>query len=150
LIPELLQIGVSKLDISSIKKKLSTTKFSVPDQAFRLECASLRPYTRYFVLFDQLDFTNFCVQDGKRLGDVLISDAYGKLNFTFYWNKQNEDLILSNKNFATIFDRSVGNKLLTITDKSGTSFVNKMLFFNNNAPDMMFTRYTQASNIVTT
>lgn len=138
------------MDISQVKKKLSASQFSVPDQSFRLECASLRPYTRYFVIFDKLDFTGFCVQDGKQLGETLISDGYGKLNFTFYWNRQNEAIIFGNKTFANIFRDIMGNKLLTITDKSGISFINKTIFFTNNTPDIMFTKYTQASNIVTT
>jgi hypothetical protein len=138
------------LDISQVKKKLSTSTFSIPDQSFRIECSSLRPYTRYFVVFDKLDFTGFCVQDGKKIGNPLITDAYGKLNFTFYWNQQNENAILNNTQFSKIFSQTSGNKLLTITDKSGTSYINKTIFFVNKSPDIMFSKYTQASNIVLT
>ena len=138
------------MDISQVKKKLSTSTFSIPDQSFRIECSSLRPYTRYFVVFDKLDFTGFCVQDGKKIGNPLITDAYGKLNFTFYWNQQNENAILNNTQFSKIFSQTSGNKLLTITDKSGTSYINKTIFFVNKSPDIMFSKYTQASNIVLT
>ena len=137
------------MDITNVKKRLSQAQFSVPDQSFQIQCASLRPFTRFFCVFDKIDYTAFCVQDGKKLGDPLISDGYGKLNFTFYWNRQNEEAILSNPNFARIFKPLSGNKILTITDKSGTSYVTKTIFFTNNTPDIMFTKYTQASNIVT-
>jgi hypothetical protein len=138
------------LDISSIKNNLSARRFDVPDQSFRFECASLRPYTRYFVVFEKLDYSNFCVQDGKRIGSQLITDGYGKLNFTFYWSRSNENAILQNKNFAKYFDTNAGNKLITITDKTGTSYINKTIFFTNNTPDIMITKYTNASNIVLT
>jgi hypothetical protein len=131
------------LDLNNVRKNLSARKFEVPDQSFRIECASLRPYTRYYVIFDKLDFTQFCTQDGKRLGEALISDGYGKLDFTFYWNRENEINILQNKQFSKLFDKNLGNKLITIT-----SFINKTIFFTNNTPDVMFTKYTQASNIV--
>ena len=136
------------MDLTTVKKNLSARKFDVPDQSFRIECTSLRPYTRYYVIFDKLDFTQFCAQDGKRLGETLISDGYGKLDFTFYWNRENEINILQNKQFNKLFDKNLGNKLITITDKSGTSFINKTIFFTNNTPDIMFTKYTKASNIL--
>ena len=138
------------MDISGIRKNLTAKRFSVPDQSFRFECASLRPYTRYYVIFDKLDYTSFCVQDGKSLSDTLISDGYGKLNFTFYWGRSNESDILENKQFNRYFDTNSGNKLVTISDKSGTSFINKTIFFTNNTPDIMFTKYTNASTIVLT
>jgi hypothetical protein len=102
------------------------------------------------VIFDKLDYTSFCVQDGKSLSDTLISDGYGKLNFTFYWGRSNESDILENKQFNRYFDTNSGNKLVTISDKSGTSFINKTIFFTNNTPDIMFTKYTNASTIVLT
>lgn len=136
------------MDLTAIKKNLSSKKFDVADQAFRIECSSLRPYTRYYVIFDKLDFTQFCTQDGKRLGEALITDGYGKLDFTFYWNRENEISVLANKQFSRLFDKNLGNKLITITDKSGTSYINKTIFFTNNSPDIMFTKYTKASNIL--
>ena len=138
------------MDISSIKKNLSATKFIVHDQAFTFECNSLRPYTRYYVIFDKLDYTSFCMQDGKDMGEPLISDNYGKLNFTMYWNRSNENAILQNSQFSKIFDSPIGNKLVTISDKSGTSFINKTIFFTNNTPDVMFSKYSSGSSIVTT
>lgn len=138
------------MDISNVKKVLTARRFSVPDQAFRFECNSLRPYTRYYVIFDKLDYTDFCVQDGKTLSEPLISDGYGKLNFTFYWNRSNEAAMLDNKQFNRYFDTNTGNKVVTISDKSGTSFINKTIFFTNNTPDIMFTKYTNASTIVLT
>lgn len=136
------------MDISNIRKNLTARKFDVPDQSFRIECASLLPYTRYYAIFDKLDYTQFCVQDGKRIAEPLISDGYGKLNFTFFWNRENEASILSNKQFAKIFDKTIGNKMLTITNKSGVSFINKTIFFTNNSPDIIFNRYITASNIL--
>ena len=136
------------MDISKIKKNLTSRKFDIPDQSFRIECTSLLPYTRYYLIFDKLDYTQFCTQDGKRIGEPLISDGYSKLNFTFYWNRENEASILSNKQFGKIFDKTMGNKLLTVTNKSGSSFINKTIFFTNNNPDMLFNRYTTTSNIV--
>lgn len=138
------------MDISNIKKNLSATKFLVPDQSFRFECNSLRPYTRYYVIFDQLDYTSFCMQDGKEMGETLISDNYGKLNFTMYWNRENEQLLLENSQLSKIFDSPIGNKLVTIQDKSGASFINTTIFFTNNTPDIMFSRYSSGSSIVTT
>jgi len=138
------------LDISTVRRNLTTKRFDVPDQAFRFECASLRPYTRYYLIFDKLDYTDFCVQDGKGLSDPLISDGYGKLNFTFYWGRSNEAAMLDNKLFSRYFDSNVGNKVVTISDKSGTSFINKTIYFTNNSPDIMFSKYTNASTIVLT
>jgi hypothetical protein len=138
------------MDISLVKKSLTTKRFNVPDQAFRLECNSLKPYTRYFVIFDNLDYTSFCVQDGKRIGEPLLSDGYGNLNFTFHWNRENESKMQQNSQFGKLFDVSIGNKLLTIVNKSGTSHINKTIYFTNNNPDVMFTKYSDSSNIVTT
>jgi hypothetical protein len=138
------------MDISKIKKNLSATKFIVPDQAFRFECNSLRPYTRYYVTFDQLDYTSFCIQDGKKLGEPLISDNYGKLNFTMHWSSVSAAAIQQNSQFSKLFDSPVGNKLVNISDKTGTSFINKTIFFTNNTPDVMFTKYSSGSSIVTT
>jgi len=136
------------LDISNIKKRLALTKFSVPDQSFYMQFVSLIPYTRYYIIFDTLDYTQFCKQDGKSIGASLISDGYGKLNFTFYWSRQNQDVLLQNKTLGNIFNNSSGNKILTITNFSGTSVGSKTIQLINNTPDIMFTKYINASNIV--
>ena len=138
------------MDISSIKKNLSAAKFLVPDQSFRFECNSLRPYTRYYVIFDRLDYTSFCVQDGKNMGEALISDNYGKLNFTMFWNRENENIMMQNSQFDKLFDSPIGNKLITIQDKYGNSYINKTIFFMNNTPDIMFSKYSSSASIVTT
>lgn len=138
------------MDIAKLKKKLSSVQFEVADQAFRFECTSLRPYTRFYVIMDKVDYTPLCVQDGKGLAEPLISDGYGKLNFTFYWNRSNEEAMHANPQFKKYFDMSSGNKILLITDKSATSFVYKTIFFNSNSPDLMFSIYTNASNITLT
>lgn len=135
------------MDNSALRKKLAAAKFVAPDQAFKIECMSLRPYTRFYVIFDKLDYSAFCAQEGKRLGEPLISDGYGKLNFTFYWTRSNEAEMAQNNNFIKYFDMTVGNKPLTITDKSGTSYINKTIFFTNNNPEIIFNQYTKPSNI---
>lgn len=136
------------MDITNIQSSLSSTKFSIPDQAFEIECSSLRPYTRYYVIFDKLDYSQFCTPHGKNLGMPLISDGYGKLKFTFFWTRENQDLLAENQLFSKIFQNNSGNKILTITDKNGTSFARKTLYMTNNTPDIMFTRYINASTIV--
>lgn len=138
------------MDIANLKQSLNTMRFSIPSQAIRMECFSLKSYTRYYVIFDTLDYSSMCMQDGKAMGDALISDGYGKLNFTFYWNRSNEASMLENRMFNSLFDDNIGNKLMTITDKSGSSFINKTIFFTNNNPDIMFSKYTNASNITLT
>ena len=136
------------MDISDIRTKLSTSKFSVPDQSFDIECASLRPYTRYYVIFDNLNYSQFCSPNGKDIGAPLISDAYGKLKFTFFWTRENQSYIIDNHLFSGIFDNTSGNKILTVTDKNGSSFARKTIYFTNNSPDIMFSKYVDASNIV--
>lgn len=136
------------MDTKSIKRKLTARNFKVRGQSFRFECFSLRPFTRYYVVFDKLDFTQFCEQEGKRIGEPLISDAYGKLKFKMFWNRENEREMMSNPNFDNFFDTTIGNKLITITDKSGTSFINKTIFFTNNNPEILFDRYKKSTNIV--
>ena len=136
------------MDITEVKKRLTQNKFNVPDQSFDIECSGLKPYTRFYVIFDKFDYSDFCVQKGKSIGETLVSDGYGKLNFRFYWTRENSNLINQNRNFSKIFDSSSGNKILTIKDASGSSFVTKTIRFTNNTPDIMFTRYTDAANIV--
>ena len=138
------------MDISNIKKNLSAAKFLVHDQAFRFECNSLRPYTRYYVIFDQLDYSGFCQQDGKNIGEALISDSGGKLKFTMFWNRQNENAVLNNTQFAKLFDSPIGNKVIVIQDKSGKSFVQKTIYFTNNNPNIMFSKYNDSSSILPT
>lgn len=138
------------MNIDRVKQKLTTSKFTIPEQSFRVECASLRPFTRYFVIFDKQDFTQFCVQDGKRITEPLISDSYGKLNFTFHWTRMNESAIANNRTFSKLFDSDTGNKILVVRDRAGTSVVRKTFYFTNNTPDILFTRYTKSSNIVLT
>lgn len=136
------------MDIKEIKKRLTQAKFTVPDQSFDIKCSGLKPYTRFYVVFDKFDYSDFCVQEGKNIGDPLISDGYGKLNLKFFWTRENSNLILENKNFSKLFDNSSGNKILTISDTSGSSSVTKTIRFTNNTPDVMFTRYLDAANMI--
>lgn len=138
------------MDITNVKKNLSVTKFIVHDQAFRFECNSLRPYTRYYVVFDQLDYSGFCQQDGKNIGEALISDSSGKLKFTMFWNRQNENAVLDNSQFSKLFDSPVGNKVVVIQDKTGKSFVQKTIYFTNSNPNIMFSKYSDSSSILPT
>lgn len=138
------------MDLTSVKKRLAVTEFEVADCAFDMRCKSLRPYTRFYVLFDKLDYTDFCMQYGKRIGEPLISDGYGNLNFTFFWNRENEKAVLDNPEFKKIFETTIGNKIIVVTDKSGTSVAMQTIPFINNSPDAIFNKLVQPSNIIVT
>lgn len=136
------------MDIRKIEKKLENYKFSVKDQVFNFKCASLRPFTRYYVIFDQVDYSAFCKQSGKRISEPLITDEQGKLDFDFYWSRQNELSLEASVQLSKFFDNDLGNKIVTITDKAGISFINVTIAFNNKTPDMMFSKYLNASNLI--
>lgn len=136
------------MDNKRIEKRLENYKFVVKDQCFKFNCASLRPFTRYYVIFDQFDFTSFCKQKGKRIGEPLITDEYGKLDFEFFWNRENELSLEASTQLSKFFDSDIGNKIVTITDKAGISFINVTIAFTNKTPDMIFSKYLNASNLV--
>lgn len=136
------------MDSATLSKRLQNYNFIVRDQSFSFKCVSLRPFTRYYVIFDQYDYTAFCMQEGKRIGNPLISDASGCLNFTFFWNRGNESTLENNFELSKLFRSDIGNKLITISDKSGTSFIKVTLPFINKAPDIAFSKYLNASNLV--
>ena len=136
------------MDIKRIEKRLEGYKFKVKDQSFKFKCASLRPFTRYYVLFDQNDYTSFCKQSGKRIGEPMITDSHGKLEFDFYWSRENELSLEASAQLSKFFDTDLGNKVITITDKAGITFINVTIAFTNKTPDMMFSKYLNASNLV--
>lgn len=44
----------------------------------------LKPYTRHYFYYEVLNRSDRCKQFGKKLGDPLITDENGMLEFSFY------------------------------------------------------------------
>lgn len=57
----------------------------IPNQRFPISCAGLRPNTRHYFTFNGVDKSAACRQTGKALGEALITNSTGQIQFEFYF-----------------------------------------------------------------
>lgn len=65
---------------------LNNIVYSAGERDFRISCTGLRPKTIHKFYVEDVDMTASCKPYNGDVGDDLVTDEYGKLNFTYYHN----------------------------------------------------------------
>lgn len=69
----------------------NSAEFVVTPEPFVINAVGLKPNTKHLFLYDGIDYSTRCEQTGKTLGEDLITDSNGTLEFTFYLSVYNPD-----------------------------------------------------------
>ena len=118
-----------------IDQYLSNFSFNIPDQMFYISVKNLRPLTQHFMVMDDQDWSPKCKILGGNIGDSLITDSSGSIQFEFYWSNENIGALGLNSVLSNLFAGvTIGNKVWCLTDVTGTSQARKTLFTNFNKP----------------
>ena len=89
-------------------------------QKFRMTARGMKPLSRHYFYFDNVDSSNACHQDGKTYGDNLITDSRGELQFHFHYARTSD----FSTTFATkteLENALVGSKQMILRTSDNTS-----------------------------
>jgi hypothetical protein len=109
-----------------------TPKYVVQDQAFRVTCRGMRPSTKHTFLYEGVDLTSRCQQDGKALGAGLTTDASGTVVFTFHWTAGVEEYV--DRSLGYLTTTLAGDKKFQLQTSDGLSRASRVVPFVSNKP----------------
>ncbi|MDR3502871.1 MAG: hypothetical protein P4L79_09835 [Legionella sp.] len=110
---------------------MSDSKYSVNSQAFTFSIVGAKPYTQYNVYSDGFDLSCRVKPFGRNLGETLLSDQSGKLNFILFYLDVPEKVGLV-KNFQSIAAKTTdvqSDKIIYISDLTNTSVFTRTIPF---------------------
>lgn len=119
---------------------MSNNNYSVNSQVFTYTLVGNKPYTQYTVYSDGYDLSCRVKPWGKNIGEPLISDASGKLNFMLFYLDMPEKVGLVN-NFPSINNKTTdvqSDKIIWIVDPSGTAIKQITIPFSGTNPNMAY------------
>ena len=105
--------------------------YSVNSQRFNFVLNGAKPYTQYTVYSDGYNLSCRVKPFGRNLGESLISDQSGKLNFSLFYLDVPEQTGIIN-NFPSVASKTTdvqSDKILYIVDPTGTSIITKVIPF---------------------
>jgi len=106
-------------------KTVETTKevnsFIVREQAILFNVVGLKPNTRHYFYFDNVDNSSKCAPLAGKKGDSLISDKNGKItSFTFFYDAD-IDASTDRQKVVSEINRIAGVKEIRIESSDGVS-----------------------------
>lgn len=91
--------------------------FLVRDQAFDITVNGLLPLTYHYLYFEGNPVSNTQFKpDGGKLGNPLISDADGKLHFTFYYSTNLPEYTTELTEYYSFINALAGKKELVVAN----------------------------------
>lgn len=94
----------------------SAQQFYTPPQTFAFTVNGLKPSTRHFVTFDNVDYTAKCQPVGKAVGQPLVSGADGSLAFTLYFDGNTANGLTIYQQQNAIANLLAGSRTITVSD----------------------------------
>jgi len=123
-------------------KTVETTKevksFIVREHAILFNVVGLKPTTRHYFYFDNVDNSSKCAPESGKKGDSLISDKNGKITFVFFYDSD-IDASTDRQKVVSEVNRIAGVKEIRIESSDGVSIAThqitiKVTTSNNEKP----------------
>jgi hypothetical protein len=106
----------------SVGKRSPQIVFLVRDQAFEIAVSGLLPLTYHYLFFEGNLASNTQYKPlGGKLGDPLISDRNGQLNYTFYYSSNVPEYTTELTEYYSFINLIAGKKEIVVANINTTT-----------------------------
>lgn len=114
------QLEVEKNRDKTIETTQEIRSFIVREQSIAFNVVGLKPNTRHYFYFDNIESTAKCSPEAGKKGDSLFTDNKGKISFVFYYDSD-IDANTDRQEVISQMNRIAGVKEIRIESSDGSS-----------------------------